>query len=102
MEDRPHDVPSAMGKKLMDARVTSTKSTSTLAKAPRSASFDEAAKARIHRQHLQGTSVEALADQFGRSTAGILWQERKWSVLRVKKAKMMAKKYKLKTRYETM
>ena len=56
----------------MDARVTPTKSTTTPAKAPRSASFDEAAKARIYRQHLQGTSVEALADQFGRSAAGIL------------------------------
>ena len=55
----------------MDARVTSTKTT-TLAKAPRPASFDEAAKARIYRQHLQGAAIEVLADQFGRSATGIL------------------------------
>ena len=56
----------------MDARVTSTRSTNTLAKLPRPATLDEATKARIYRQHLQGTSVEALADQFGRSTSGML------------------------------
>jgi len=56
----------------MDARVTATKSTSTLAKAARPASFDEATKARIYRQYIQGASVEALADQAGRSTTGIV------------------------------
>jgi len=56
----------------MDARVTSTKPTASLAKAPRSASVDEAAKGRIYRLYLQGTSIEALADQFGRSNSGML------------------------------
>jgi len=56
----------------MDARTTSTKSTASLAKVPRSASVDEAAKGRIYRLYLQGTSVEALADQFGRSASGML------------------------------
>jgi len=56
----------------MDARVTATKSTSTFAKAPRPASFDEATKARIYRQYLQGASVETLTAQFGRSTSGIV------------------------------
>jgi len=56
----------------MDARETAPKLTSRPAKVPRPASFDEAAKARVYRQHLQGQSVEALAAQSGRSTAGIL------------------------------
>jgi RNA polymerase primary sigma factor len=57
----------------MDARVTSTKSTTTsLVKVHRPASLDEATKARIYRQYLQGTSVESLADQFGRSNSGML------------------------------
>src|SRR5271156_2846187 len=61
-----------MGTRIMDARMNATKSTNALAKAPRSASFDEATKGRIYRQYLQGTSVEALANQVGRSNAGIL------------------------------
>jgi len=56
----------------MDARMTATKSTISIAKGTRSAAFDEAAKARIYRQYLQGTSIEALADQAGRSNAGIV------------------------------
>jgi RNA polymerase primary sigma factor len=71
-EDRPHNVPSAMGTIIMDTRVTSTKSTTTLAKVPRPASLDEAAKARIYRQFIQGTTVDSLANQFGRSSNGML------------------------------
>ncbi len=56
----------------MDARVTSTKSNTSIARVPRSASLDEPAKARIYRQYLQGTSVESLADQLGRSNSGML------------------------------
>jgi RNA polymerase primary sigma factor len=56
----------------MDASVTSAKSTTPLARVTRSASFDEAAKARIYRQYLQGTSIESLANQVGRSASGIL------------------------------
>jgi RNA polymerase primary sigma factor len=56
----------------MDTRMTATKSNTTLAKVPRPASLDEAAKARIYRLYLQGTSAEALADQFGRSNSGML------------------------------
>ena len=55
----------------MDARVTSTNPTSTLAKALRPASFDEAAKTRIYRLHLQGTSIEGLATQAGRSASWV-------------------------------
>ena len=55
----------------MDARVTTTKSTASLAKVPRPASLDETTKARIYRQHLQGTSVMTLADQMGRSASGV-------------------------------
>ena len=56
----------------MEARETATKSTAAPARAPRPASFDEAAKARIYRQHLQGVPAGALAAQAGRSTTGIL------------------------------
>ena len=57
----------------MDARHTDPNVTSTpAARAPRPASFDEAAKARLHRQHLQGVSIEALSAQTGRSSAGVL------------------------------
>ncbi len=56
----------------MDARIATKKMTTAPAKAPRPASIDEAAKARLYRQHLQGSSVEALADQAGRSTQGVL------------------------------
>ena len=62
----------------MDARMTTststntTKPTPTVARTSRTAAFDEAGKARIYRQFLQGTSVAILADQVGRSTAGIL------------------------------
>ncbi len=55
----------------MDARVATQKLNAAPAKASRPAAFDEAAKARLYRQHLQGASVEALADQAGRSAAGI-------------------------------
>jgi RNA polymerase primary sigma factor len=56
----------------MDARQTAQKILTTPSRAPRPASFDEAAKARLYRQHLQGVSVEALAAQTGRSSAGVL------------------------------
>ena len=52
--------------------MTATKSTSTFAKTPRPASFDEATKARIYRQYIQGTSVDTLSSQFGRSSTGII------------------------------
>jgi RNA polymerase sigma factor (sigma-70 family) len=61
-----------MGQLTMDARQTAPKVTTTPARAPRPASFDEAAKARLYRQHLQGVSTEALASQTGRSSAGVL------------------------------
>src|SRR3954468_17971771 len=34
--------------------------------------LDEAAKARLYRQHVQGTSIQALAEQMGRSQASVL------------------------------
>ena len=49
-------------------------STATIAKkagTSRGIVLDEAAKARLHRQHLQGTSIEALAAQMGRSQASV-------------------------------
>jgi len=56
----------------MDARQITPKIATTPARAPRPASFDEAAKARLYRQHLQGISLEALAAQTGRSSTGVV------------------------------
>ncbi len=41
-------------------------------KTPRPASFDEAAKTRVYRLFLQGASVDVLARESGRSSAGVL------------------------------
>ncbi len=54
----------------MDAREL-TLETTTAPKTPRPSSIDEAAKARLYRQHLQGITVAVLAKQSGRSAAGI-------------------------------
>ena len=54
----------------MDARETTLEMT-VAPKAPRPSSFDDEAKARVYRQHLQGISVEVLARQSGRSATGI-------------------------------
>ena len=54
----------------MDARETTLEMT-VAPKTPRPSSFDDEAKARVYRQHLQGTSVEVLARQSGRSATGI-------------------------------
>jgi len=56
----------------MDAREADAKVITNPARAPRPASFDEAAKARLYRQHLQGVSIEALSAQTGRSTTGVV------------------------------
>jgi len=55
----------------MDARETTLEMTTVAPKPPRPSSFDDEAKSRAYRQHLQGISVEVLARQLGRSTAGV-------------------------------
>ena len=54
----------------MDAR-ESFLETIAAPKTPRPSSFDEAAKAKVYRQFLQGISIGALAQQSGRSVTGI-------------------------------
>jgi RNA polymerase primary sigma factor len=56
----------------MDARSNIAESTATLSKPGRASSFDETAKARVYRQHLQGVSVDVLAAEAGRSASAIL------------------------------
>jgi len=54
----------------MDAREATLEMT-VAPKVPRPSSFDDEAKTRVYRQHLQGISVDVLARQTGRSVAGI-------------------------------
>ncbi|WP_435019151.1 sigma-70 family RNA polymerase sigma factor [Tundrisphaera sp. TA3] len=61
----------------MDARDTAVNpseraATAKAASPTRGILIDDAAKAKLHRQHIQGTSIEALAAQMGRSKASVL------------------------------
>ncbi len=55
----------------MDAHEIALKTTAA-PRTPRPSSFDEASKARFYRSFLQGASVDLLAQESGRSSAGVL------------------------------
>jgi RNA polymerase primary sigma factor len=74
----------------MDAQLNTKKSTEAPVKASRPATLDEATKARIYRQYLQGTSLEVLANQAGRSTSGIVRVVNELRALRILELKIEA------------